>query len=332
VSGDVVTGGDVRAFYKALGVELPGWAQRNASVRCFASPDAHAHKDRSASCSVSLDSGAWKCWACGARGGAYDAALSVGHSPRSAVDLMIQMGLVERRESHGWANRAVAFVPSPARARLRTTRPELECGEPDVERWREALASPASQVLRARLSQQRGWSEAAIRELDLGHDGRRITIPIRNAKGALRGVLRYGYDGDGPKMLAVRGSRLGLTPHPAREPSRRILLVEGPPDMIAARSRGWPAIAVPGDHAWQARWADLLRGRMVTVVMDCDRAGRAAAERIATDLDPLAAVRVVDLAPGRTDGFDLTDWLCEQPADRSARCRTSSLSRPTIKR
>ena len=53
-------------------------------------------------------------------------------------------------------------------------------------------------------------------------------------------------------MLAVPGTRLGLIPHPAKETSDRILLVEGPPDMVAARS-GLPAIAIPGTNAWRRR-------------------------------------------------------------------------------
>jgi hypothetical protein len=33
-------GADVRGFYQALGIELPGGAQHEAPVRCFADPDA----------------------------------------------------------------------------------------------------------------------------------------------------------------------------------------------------------------------------------------------------------------------------------------------------
>ena len=44
--------------------------------------------------------------------------------------------------------------------------------------------------------------------------------------------------------------------------------------MISARSRGLPAVAVPGDDAWEPKWARLLTGRRVSVVFDCDRAGR----------------------------------------------------------
>ena len=88
---------DVRAFYAALGIELPAWSKREAPVRCFAQPDAHNRGDRSPSCSVNLASGAWNCHGCGAHGGAYDAALATGHSPRSAMDLLITHGLAEPR-------------------------------------------------------------------------------------------------------------------------------------------------------------------------------------------------------------------------------------------
>ena len=81
-----------------------------------------------------------------------------------------------------------------------------------------------------------------MRQLGLGWDRGRITIPIRDGRGELTGVLRYQpVDTGRPKMLAVPGTRLGLIPHPATETAQHILLVEGPPDMIAARSRAIPA-------------------------------------------------------------------------------------------
>jgi DNA primase len=83
--------------------------------------------------------------------------------------------------------------------------------------------------------------------------------------------------------------------------------------MISARSRGLPAIAVPGDDAWEPQWAQLLAGRHVSVVFDCDRAGREAAPRIAADLKAAGVSgSIVDLARGRADGYDLTEWLAER--------------------
>jgi hypothetical protein len=79
--------------------------------------------------------------------------------------------------------------------------------------------------------------------------------------------------------------------------------------MIAARSRGLPAIALPGTDCWRSEWAPLFSGRHITIVMDADRQGRALAARIAGDLGDHAEAAVVELAPDREDGYDLTDWL-----------------------
>jgi hypothetical protein len=45
--------------------------------------------------------------------------------------------------------------------------------------------------------------------------------------------------------------------------------------------------------------------------MDCDEQGRAAAAAIENDLLSVCEVRVLDLAPHRNDGYDLTDWLLD---------------------
>ena len=80
--------------------------------------------------------------------------------------------------------------------------------------------------------------------------------------------------------------------------------------MISARACGMPALAVPGDQAWDSAWAPGFEDRDVTIVMDADRTGRLAAQRIQRDLTDVArAVSIADLAPDRQDGYDLTDWL-----------------------
>jgi hypothetical protein len=303
---------DIRGYYHQLGIHLPDRTGLELSVRCFADPGSHRREDRDPSCSVNTANGAWRCHGCGARGGAYDAAIALGHTPRSAIDLMIAHGLIERRAQLRTAGELVETARSRARDPCQPVRPVVDITEQDISRWQTALSRRPS--LLNRLADERGWRYTAMRELELGLDRGRITIPIRNRDGLLRGVLRYQPDhARRPKMLAAAGSRLGLVPHPASETSPRIMLVEGPPDMIAARSRGLPAIAVPGDHAWQRRWGLLLSGRHVTVIMDADSQGRAAAKRIALDLADAADAVVIDLAPTRHDGYDLTDWLLENP-------------------
>jgi DNA primase len=100
-----------------------------------------------------------------------------------------------------------------------------------------------------------------------------------------------------------------LLPHPAIEASREVLLVEGEPDMVAARSHNLPAIAVLGVECWRAEWAPLFAGRRVTIVMDADARGRALGAQIAFDLGGYAEVTAVDVAPDRSDGYDITDLL-----------------------
>ncbi|MGZ4329729.1 MAG: toprim domain-containing protein [Solirubrobacteraceae bacterium] len=303
-------GADIRGYYNQLGIPLPDRPGPELSVRCFADPGSHRREDRDPSCSVNAVNGAWRCHGCGARGGAYDAALAVGHTPRAAIDLMITYGLIERRAQLRTARELIDAAPSRARDIERPARPVLNITEQDVDRWQTALSRRPSFL--TRLADERGWHYATMRELGLGLHQGRITIPIRNQAGLLRGVLRYQpHHVRRPKMLAAAGSRLGLIPHPVTETSPRLILVEGPPDMIAARSRGLPAIAVPGDHAWQRRWARLLAGRRVTVIMDADPQGRTAAIRIARDLVAHAYAEIIDLAPGRNDGYDLTDWLLD---------------------
>jgi hypothetical protein len=325
-----MTGGDVRAFYTALGVELPGWAHTEAPVTCFADPDAHNRGDRDPSCSVNLHSGAFNCHGCGACGGAYDAARARGRSPRDASDLMIAHGLIERRQRDASRRTPPTSTrgTSPTRAHEQPRqRPQnatpmsLAVTSDQVREWAKTLQrSPA---LIARLQSERGWSRGVLVDLGIGFDGERITVPIwrpappvdrlRSGPVGLQGVLRLRVDSrQQPKVIAVSGSRLALLPAPAWTAERRVLLVEGPSDMLAARSAGVPAIAVPGANAWRSEWAGALDGRTVVVVMDCDRPGRQAAVRIGDDLERHGiAVAISDLAPRRHDGHDVSDWLHE---------------------
>ena len=56
-----------------------------------------------------------------------------------------------------------------------------------------------------------------------------------------------------------------------------------------------------------SRFRILVAGRRVTVVMDCDPAGRKAARRIASDLKAGGVSgSILDRSSGREDGYDFT--------------------------
>jgi Toprim domain-containing protein len=303
--------GDVRGFYGRLGITLGEHAQAEVAVRCFADPAAHRREDRSPSCSINLRSGAYLCHGCGARGGAYDAALYQGLTPRAAIDLMVDYGLTARRDNTSGTGRVEERrAPSSKRPRIAPSPAGPDVSERRLQRYRDRLA--AAPELLSQLWDDRAWATATLLAHDVGWDGARIVIPVREA-GRLCAVLRYAppWRRKGPKMIAVVGSRRVLFPDPALVRDHgELWLVEGPPDALAALSAGIPAVAVPGTHAWNPDWSGRLAGRDVVVCMDCDAPGRSAAARVAADLTGVAHhVRTLDLEPSRHDGYDLTDAL-----------------------
>ncbi len=327
--------GDVRGFYARLGVEISQWATIEAAVSCFADPAAHKNGDRSKSCSVNLASGVWHCWGCGAKGGAYDAALARGLDSRDAFELKVAFGLAERDpkrpQPSARTGRLAARSPrADAERPAREPRHALAVSEGDMDGWRADLERMRWPLRVMRSEHCALWNRETLLALGLGFDRGRVIFPIRDGDGRLEGVLRYAPTHEkAPKMLAAAGTTLGLLPHPAADRSVDVLLVEGPPDMLAARCQGWSAFAVPGDDAWQPEWAQLLAGRRVTIVMDADQAGRTAAARIAADVVTVALeVRVAELHSGREDGADLTDWLTAN-RDASAAELRARLERTT---
>jgi len=292
---------DVRAFYLALGIELPDRPGANLSIRCFADPGAHRHDDKAPSASVNLDHGAYRCHGCGAQGGPYDAALAAGRTPGDAMELLRRHGLVEEDRRNGQAK---------AEARPQGKAPYSEV---ELERWHAALRD--NEPALARLRELRGWSPTAVCELGLGLDGRRVVFPVRDGAGTLAGMVRYSPDpatrNGAPKSKADPGTRRDLFPAPETVEGEELWLVEGEPDAVAARTLGLAGVAVPGTNGWRAEWAERIAGRRVHLALDCDAPGRQAAERIAADLAPHAEVRVLDLNPAREDGYDLGDLLRE---------------------
>lgn len=302
--------GDVRGLFAELGVQLPVRVGVNVAVRCFANGAAHQRGDRNPSASVHVETGAWFCHGCGASGGAYDAALALGRTPREAMVLLERHRFTTKIRTTGRSSRARIL-------RLRAT-------EADVSRFRRCLLGHPATL--ERLDDLRGWHPVAIERLEVGYDGHRVTFPYRNADGGLVGIGRYNPNpdrrADEPKLKADAGSRRELFPAPERVRTDGLLwLLEGEPDVVRAASLALPAVAVPGVEGWRREYIERFRGRRVVVCFDCDRPGRTAAQRIACELLGLAAdVRWLDLDLREESGFDLSDWTApaRSPAERIA--------------
>jgi AAA domain-containing protein len=129
------------------------------------------------------------------------------------------------------------------------------------------------------------------------------------------GTLHYADDGRSPKMKADAGTTRELWPDPRDVAGDVAVVVEGEPDAITAHALNLPAIGVPGAGKYNPEWpARIAAGRRhVYLIADSDDVGRTRmrrlAERIATVADPF--VYVIDFAPERDDGYDLSDVVAD---------------------
>lgn len=167
----------------------------------------------------------------------------------------------------------------------------------------------ASLQLVNRLYELKGWTREAIAHFNLGFDGKRIWIPVRDKDNQLVNIIRYHPGGQSPKSLALAGRPRDLFPGPELR-GESIWLVEGEPDAISGYVLGLAAVGVPGVQGWKDAYINRLRGREVTICFDCDDPGRGAAMKVEAALKGAGVrVRRVDLDPRRKDGYDLSDYL-----------------------
>jgi AAA domain-containing protein/Toprim domain-containing protein len=155
----------------------------------------------------------------------------------------------------------------------------------------------------------RGWTPQAVERLGLRFEDGQVLFPVRDQTGELLSFLRWR---PGRDPMAEPGSTRELFPPPEmigpEEENGWLWLVEGEKDCVRAWSLGLAAVAVPGAQNWRTEWAARFTKRRVAVCFDADEAGRQAAARAAADLSANGIdARLVDLAPDRADGFDLTD-------------------------
>ncbi len=176
----------------------------------------------------------------------------------------------------------------------------------------------------SRIFSARLWTPRAIGRLGLRYDAASgvVGIPVRDASGDELGRISYlpfaEQRNDRPKMQQPAGVPRQLFPPPETisNDASKVVITEGEPDAVAAIAAGFHAVAIPGTQGWKEdEHPARFTGRRWTayMVLDCDQGGRAAAAKVAVSLIQAGVnCRVVDLDPGRDDGYDLTDFLRER--------------------
>ena len=300
----------VHAFFAEIGVELPDRVGE-VPVRCFLD----GHDERRASASVNTETGMWFCHVCDEGGRPYNAAIERGLAAAEAQGLAEKYGL--------WIENNTDDDP---RARARANKEQ----KMDPLPTEEVLAAERARLLEndkllERLKELRGWRRASVEELGLGFDGERILFPIRDAGGRLVNVVRYRPEGQ-PKTLALTGRARDLFPAPETITADTVWVTEGEPDVVAMLELGIHAVGIPGVAGWRRAAPERFADRRVVIALDADRPGREAADKLARALVGHAAeVRIVDIAPERADGSDVTDLLVEARANGGVRSAQAKL-------
>ena len=203
------------------------------------------------------------------------------------------------------------------------------------------------EVLR-RLRFTRGWAAKALELLNVGWDGSRLTLPVRDAEGKLHDTLRYDpFTKQGRKIIAGKGKSRLPWPAPESVDTHVLFLVEGEGTAISLLSVGLKAVALPGSMplatnvarpgswrgtGWHKTWARRFeRFHELVLFPDCDGPGRALMGAARYDLEKAGCkVTLIDLGPKTHDGSDVADMLLTGTYDGASRRAAKEVIRELV--
>lgn len=271
-------------------------------------------KSKSPSASMNADTGVWNCLK-GAHGGSiWDL----------VQDLKKETGFDIRSKALEGKHRDPEYAAA-VRSRLGVdggpadgakTGPPLPSND-QIEAWQQKLLANKS-ALKA-LMDKRGLERKTIVDWELGFDGQRYMIPVRDADGELVNVRRYKMNGSvGDKMLNLpgHGAAAIFRPDILRD-NEDIVITEGEMDCILLNQTGIPAIThTAGAATFRSQWAQLFVDKNVWIAYDVDDAGRKGAKKVESLLQAFAAnVFIIEL-PLLSKGADVTDYIHLEGHDR----------------
>jgi hypothetical protein len=304
---------DVRAFLSTQGVDVGKKVGTNEyRIRC---PNP-GHTDAEPSANVNLERGLWHCKACNASGGPIDLLMQRGASYKEALTEIGRLAGMEPPSSAKHTNGA-AGTPSPA-APSSVTKSKLT--EANVKAWHETGLRNVE--LQRWFHEHRGFTDETIATYELGWDGTRVTIPVRDTAGHLINVRRYmrNASSEQGKMLSlVAGAGPDVTTRlfPGDELPDEVLLVEGEWDAMICRQNGLrQAYTVTiGAGNWNPNLTPLFRDKTVTIAYDNDDAGRKGAIRVAAILSHATPAVFLCQIPNLPEKGDPTHFFVEQQRD-----------------
>jgi hypothetical protein len=229
-----------------------------------------------------------------------------GMSIRSLVSMMRQSGDFKEDKPKRQPKRA-----EPAKKEGASKLPS----DARLDAFVDALLGDRSRLRLMR--EKRGLTPETIEEFQIGWDGYRFTIPIRDAEGRLINVRRYNPTAKQAKdkmmSWAVGTGSRQLFGVDVLADSETVIITEGEMDMIIGRQYDLPTIShTAGAGAWDERWNERFEGKIVYVCYDCDDAGRRGARRVARSLEMFAKQVHIIALPLKGNGDDLTNYFVDQ--------------------
>ena len=261
-------------------------------------------KSKSPSASMNPEMGVWNCLKGNHGGQIYDL----------AKDLKKERGWDIRAESMKGKHSDPAYAAATS-ARLSAGRQRAGGGAPlpdedKIAGWTEALLS--NKLALKALMDQRGLERKTIVDWELGYDGGRYTIPIRDEDKTLLNVRRYKLNaGTADKMLNIPGHGTAQIYRPdILAANEEVVITEGEMDCILMNQYGIPAVThTAGAATFRPAWAGKFLDKTVYIAYDHDDAGRKGAKKVEQILSAFAAAIYVIEIPLAFKGADITDYL-----------------------
>lgn len=224
------------------------------------------------------------------------------------------------------SEKSMNSLPKPLEKRVLTSLarpklpPEMDNAEVATTDWFAMLRSKRFATRLEYLTTERGLTLKTLDKFQVGYDGERYAVPIRSGvDGPVRNVKKYRRNGN-PKWMSTTGhgspSMVAFTGLLA-ENTLPVIVCAGEFDaMLTNQKAGAYAVAVTatGGEGVVPPELSMFANREVFVGYDCDDAGRAGADKLATALRKVGAVvHLLDLTQlglpfTESHGADFTDY------------------------
>jgi hypothetical protein len=181
-----------------------------------------------------------------------------------------------------------------------------------VDSWARKLWS--NQPALDDLVSQRGFNEETIRKFEIGWDGQRYTLPVRDENHQLVNIRRYKIGASRDKMLNIQNhGGVRLYNVEVIEHNQSIVLCEGEMDCILLNQEHIPAVtATAGAGTFNDEMAQHFRDKTVYICYDADDEGNLGSAKAGKMIAVYAReVYKVDIPlPGK--GADVTDYMYKE--------------------